>query len=92
LQLHRNASAKSNPQLASQLYLEMLRILSKAGIRREETQTANEFAVRLKETGLARSVHEFTVLYSAARFGGAFCDTARLQELLGQIRTAARTR
>jgi hypothetical protein len=91
LQLHRNASAKNNPQLASRLYLEMLQILRKAGIRREETQTPKEFAARLKETGLARSVHEFTALYSAARFGGAFCDTARLQELLGQIRTAART-
>src|SRR5579859_1046196 len=92
LQLHRNASAKSNPQLASRLYLEMLRILRKAGFRREETQTPNEFAAKLKETGLARSVHEFTTLYSAARFGGVFCDTARLQELLGQIRAAARTR
>jgi len=89
-QLRRNASAKSNPQLASRLYLDMLQILRKAGFRREETQTPNEFAARLADTGLARSVYEFTVLYSAARFGGASCDANRLQELLGQIRTSLR--
>jgi len=92
LQLHGNASAKSNPQLASRLYLEMLQILRKAGFRREETQTPNEFAARLNETGLARSVHEFTSLYSAARFGSTSCDANRLQELLGQIRASLRTR
>src|SRR5262249_49472124 len=92
LQLHRNTSAKSNPQLASRLYLEMLKILRKAGFSREETQTPNEFAARLKKTSLARPVHEFTALYSAARFGGTSCDANRLQELLGQIRTSLRTR
>ncbi|HWZ97517.1 MAG TPA: DUF3488 and transglutaminase-like domain-containing protein [Candidatus Dormibacteraeota bacterium] len=92
LQLRGKPSAQNSPQLASRLYLEMLRILKKAGFSRGETQTPNEFAVGIKETGLARAVQEFTQLYSAARFGGAFCDTSRLQELLGHIRTAARSR
>jgi len=92
LQVRGNASSKSNPQLASRLYLEMLQILRKAGFRREETQTPNEFAARLNETGLARSVREFTSLYSAARFGSTSCDANRLQELLGQIRASLRTR
>jgi Domain of unknown function (DUF4129) len=69
----------------------MLRVLKKAGLSREETQTPNEFAAVVKETKLSRAVQEFTELYSAARFGGATCDTGRLRELLGQIRVAARS-
>jgi hypothetical protein len=89
-ELRGKSATRNNPQLASRLYLEMLHVLKKAGFAREETQTPNEFAAKLKETGLARTVHEFTRLYSAARFGGVTCDTGRLQELLGQIRSAVR--
>ena len=91
LQLRGKPSARNNPQLASRLYLEMLRILKKAGLVREETQTPNEFAASLKEMKLAGAVQEFTQLYSAARFGSASCDTNRLQELLGLIRTTIRS-
>jgi hypothetical protein len=90
-QLRGKPSADNSPQLASRLYLEMLRSLKSAGFCRGETQTPNEFAAEIKSTGLARAVQEFTQLYSAARFGGAFCDTTRLQELLGQIRSSARS-
>jgi protein-glutamine gamma-glutamyltransferase len=89
-QIRGKPSAENSPQLASRLYLEMLRILKRAGFSREEAQTPNEFAAGLKATGLARAVQEFTQLYSAARFGGAFCDISRLQQLLGQIRSASR--
>jgi len=91
LQLHGKPSARNNPQLASRLYLEMLRVLKKAGFSRKETQTPNEFVAGLKEIKLAGAVREFTQLYSAARFGSASCDANRLQELLGQIRAAARS-
>lgn len=90
--LRGNSSRRSNPQLASRLYMEMLQILKKAGFAREETQTPSEFAADIKQTGLARIVQEFTQLYSAARFGSASCDASRLQELLGQIRTTLRAR
>ena len=90
-QLRGRPSAENSPQLASRLYMEMLRILKSAGFPREETQTPNEFAAGLKATGLARAVQEFTQLYSAARFGSAFCDTSKLQQLLGQIRSAVRS-
>ncbi len=89
-QLRKPPSARNSPLLASKLYLEMLRILRKAGLRREETQTPNEFAALIQQTGLAQRVQEFTSLYSAARFGGEFCNTDRLQELLGQIRSTVR--
>ncbi len=91
LQLRGNSDARNSSQLASRLYLEMLRVLRKAGLSREETQTPAEFAALLKETGLARAVQEFTRLYSAARFGGATCDSSRLRELLGQIRSTVRS-
>jgi len=89
-QLNGKPGARNSPQLASRLYLEMLRVLRKAGFSREETQTPSEFAAGLEESGLSRPVEEFTRLYSAARFGGASCDTSRLRELLGQIRSAIR--
>jgi protein-glutamine gamma-glutamyltransferase len=89
--MHGKPSAQNSPQLASSFYLEMLRVLKRAGFSRDETQTPNEFAAGLKETTLARAVEEFTQLYSAARFGGSFCDTPRLQRLLGQIRSAVRS-
>src|SRR5579871_3025318 len=91
LQLRGRPSAKNNPQIASRLYLEMLHILRRAGFRRSEAQTPAEFASEIKETSLARAVQEFTELYSASRFGGIACDTSRLQDLLGQIRNAARS-
>jgi len=92
LQLRSKPSAENSPQLASRLYLEMLRILKKAGLSRAETQTPNEFVAEIKETRLARTVQEFTRLYSAARFGGAAQNLEPLQKLLGQIRAAARGR
>jgi protein-glutamine gamma-glutamyltransferase len=91
-QLRGKPSARNNPQIASRLYAEMLRVLKKAGFSREETQTPHEFAAGLKEMRLADAVQEFTRIYSAARFGRAFCNTGRLQELLGQIRSAIRSR
>jgi len=90
-QMRGNPSSQNSPQIASRLYLEMLRILKKAGFPRSETQTPHEFASEIKERNLARSVQEFTQLYSAARFGSIPCDTSRLQELLGQIRASARS-
>jgi len=91
LQLRKRPSAQNSPQIASRLYLEMLRILKKAGLAHQETQTPNEFAGQIKETALAHVVQEFTVLYSAARFGGASQNLEQLQKLLGQIRATARS-
>jgi len=91
LQLRKKPSARNSPLIASRLYLEMLRIVKKVGLTHLETQTPAEFAAEIKETALARVVQEFTVLYSAARFGGAAQNVDQLQKLLGQIRSAARS-
>src|SRR5713226_9136803 len=90
LQLRGARSAQSNPQLASRLYSELLRILARRGLLRVESQTPYEFAAAVNSPDLASPVQEFTQIYAHARFGGAPCDTTRLRQLLNQIRAAIR--
>ncbi len=92
LQLRGVRSAQSNPQLASRLYSELLRILARRGLLRVESQTPFEFAAAVNSPNLASPVREFTQIYAHARFGGAPCDTTRLRQLLDQIRSTLRAR
>jgi transglutaminase-like putative cysteine protease len=84
-------SQRANPQLASRLYAELLRVLERRGFARRASQTPREFAAWVSEPALASEVNEFTHLYAQARFGGNPCDTARLRQLLEQIRSALRS-
>jgi protein-glutamine gamma-glutamyltransferase len=88
----RSKNPAAQPQFASILYGELLRLLGRYGFRRRETQTAMEFAAAVSEPGVAPAVQEFTQLYAQARFGRAVCDTPRLRSLLAQIRSALRAR
>jgi protein-glutamine gamma-glutamyltransferase len=90
LQLHGPEGSGANPQLASRLYEELLRVLGRRGFARRDSQTPLEFAGAVGEPSLAGAVREFTVIYTQARFGGAACDTLRLRGLLEQIRAARR--
>lgn len=82
-----------NPQLASRLYSELLRLLAKRGYQRTETQTPLEFANAAGlRPELAVPVREFTDLYTRARFGGEICEAGRLRSLLDQVRSALRRR
>ena len=83
---------RADPQLASRLYAELLRMLARRGLMRSVSQTPFEFAAAVDSPNLAPAVREFTQLYGQARFGGAPCDTTRLRQLLNQIRTALRGR
>ena len=88
LQMRQPTALRNNPQLASRLYAEMLRVLEKRGYTRAETQTPGEFAATLPlQPNLRSAVGEFTSLYTEARFGGAICDAFRLRALLEQIRS-----
>jgi protein-glutamine gamma-glutamyltransferase len=88
LQMRQPTAHRNNPQLASRLYSEMLRVLEKRGYTRAETQTPGEFAAALSlQPSLGSVVGEFTSLYAEARFGGAVCDAFRLRALLEQIRS-----
>jgi len=86
LQLRAPGGARANPQLASRLYAELLRVLERRGLARRDSQTPLEFALGVGESGLGPAVREFTMIYAQARFGGAPCDTVRLRGLLEQIR------
>jgi hypothetical protein len=89
-QMRRPSRGAANPQLASRLYSELLRVLAKRGFARKDSQTALEFAGVVSEPRLATAVREFTQIYAQARFGGATCDTERLRGLLAQIRATAK--
>ena len=87
----RPTAERNNPQMASRLYSELLRVLQKRGFTRRETQTPSEFAASLSlEGGLAMAVQEFTDLYAQSRFGGLPCDGIRLRGLLEQVRSDSR--
>jgi len=91
LQIRRPAQKRDNPQLASRLYTDMLRVLEKRGFTRKETQTPGEFAASfVMQPRLAPAVAEFTQIYAQARFGGVVCDALRLQRLLEEIRATGR--
>jgi protein-glutamine gamma-glutamyltransferase len=91
-QLRSPELARSNPQLASRLYGELLYLLARRGFARQPTQTPFEFAAAVSQPRLAPAVHEFTQCYTQARFGGAPCDTIRLRALLEQIRSSFASR
>jgi protein-glutamine gamma-glutamyltransferase len=83
-------TARANPQLASRLYAELLRLLARRGLARHESQTPLEFARTVETPVLAPAVREFTDIYTQARFGGVPCDTVRLRTLLMQVRQGLR--
>ena len=91
-QLRSPEAARSNPQLASRLYAELLYMLERRGFRRQPTQTPFEFAEAVSQPRLAPAVREFTQYYTQARYGGAPCDTIRLRALLNQIRSSFASR
>jgi hypothetical protein len=91
-QLRSPKAARSNPQLASGLYAELLRVLARRGLTRGASQTPFEFAAGVDAPNLAPPVWEFTQLYARTRFGGEPCDATRLRQLLSQIRAAVRAR
>ena len=87
------ADVRANPQVASRLYAELLRVLEKRGFTRSAGQTPREFAATLAlQPALAPVVTEFTNLYAQARFGGVPCDAPRLRTLLDRVRNAPRAR
>jgi transglutaminase-like putative cysteine protease len=88
LQIRASQSKRSDPQLASRLYAELLRMLARRGLTRMETQTPLEFAAAVNTPQIAPAVQEFTQLYAHARFGGAPCNATRLGQLLAEIRAA----
>jgi len=86
-----STSSAMTPHLATLQYNEMLRLLSRRGIRKAPEQTPLEFAASLPDGNLAEPVHELTTMYHAARFGGQPSDPRRATSLLAQIQTRIQT-
>ncbi len=92
-QVRHAPAERNNPQLASRLYAELLRLLERRGLARPITQTPLEFATSSGlRPELAGPVREFTELYAEARFGAKPCDSFRLRSLLERIRAVPRPR
>jgi hypothetical protein len=90
-QARRPEGERNDPQLASRLYAELLRVLAKRGFLRPDAQTPREFAASLtRQPSVAPMVREFTDIYAQARFGGGPCDALRLHKLLEQVRSTPR--
>jgi hypothetical protein len=79
-----------SPHLATLQYLEMLRVLSRGGIRKTQAQTPMEFAASLPDGTLAAPVFEMTAIYQAARYGGKAADPQHASSLIDRIRTFLR--
>lgn len=92
LQIRTSKATRSDPQLASRLYGELLRMLARRGLTRSATQTPFEFAAAVSSPQLSSPIQEFTQIYAQARFGGAPCNAIRLGELLGEVRAVLRAR
>ena len=92
LRIRASKAVRADPQLASRLYAELLRMMARRGLVRTETQTPFEFAAAVHSPQLAPAVWEFTQLYAHARFGEAPCNTTQLGQLLDQIRMILRAR
>jgi hypothetical protein len=80
------------PHLATLQYLEMLRVLGQAGIRKTEAQTPMEFAASLPDGSLSAPVFELTSIYQAARFGGKPADPQLASSMIDRIRLFLRSR
>jgi protein-glutamine gamma-glutamyltransferase len=91
-QLRSPELARSNPQIASRLYGELLYVLERRGFARLPTQTPFEFAAAVSLPRLAPALYEFTQCYTRSRYGGVPCDTMRLRALLEQIQASFASR
>lgn len=66
-------------------YGRALRLLSKRGIRKSGTQTAQEFLLAVPSAAIRRHVERFTVHYERARFGDSAPDAEKLPELYREL-------
>jgi hypothetical protein len=82
-----STSTAMTPHLATLQYNEMLRLLSRRGLRKAPGQTPLEFAGSVPDGNLAEPVYELTAMYHAARFGGQASDPRRATSLLTEIQT-----
>src|SRR5262249_18548614 len=81
----RGRDGTARPEDATLVYLRLLRLLGRKGIRKHAAQTPNEFAESVGGD-MAPAVRDFPTLYVQARFGHPAQLRPQLTALLGQNR------
>jgi hypothetical protein len=81
---------RSPDQAAAMWYERMARYLARRGVRKSETQTAQEFARVIADERLRARVERFTDAYESARFGNSVDDALRLPELYEKVESATK--
>ena len=82
--------SEMTPRLATLHYQQMLRLLSRRGLRKQPEQTPREFVASLPAAELAGCVARLTDLYHTARFGARRADPQQMSRLLTRIRQVLR--
>jgi hypothetical protein len=75
-----------SPQRASAHYTEMLRLLARRGLQKDDSLTPLEFAASIPQPELATPVGRLTEIYQAVRFGDLPVEPRQSVELLREIR------
>jgi transglutaminase-like putative cysteine protease len=81
---------RSPDEAAAMWYERMARYLAKRGVRKTETQTAQEFVRVIEDEKLRTPVARFTDAYESARFGNSSDDAMRLPELYEEVESVTR--
>jgi transglutaminase-like putative cysteine protease len=81
---------RSPDQAAAMWYERMARYLSRRGVRKSASQTAQEFVRVIADERLRAQVERFTDAYESARFGNSADDALRLPELYEEVELAMR--
>jgi len=82
---------RSPDQAAAMWYERMARALARRGVKKPQTQTAQEFVRRIEDKRLREPVARFTNVYESARFGNCAADARKLPELFEEVEAATRS-
>jgi hypothetical protein len=81
---------RSLEQASTMWYERMAKFLSRRGIEKSRSHTAQEFARTIEDARLQSPVRRFTDAYESARFGNSLEDARKLPELLEEVESAAK--
>jgi transglutaminase-like putative cysteine protease len=81
---------RSPDQAAAMWYEQMTRYLTRRGVRKSATQTAQEFVRVIEDEQLRMRVGQFTDAYESARFGNSADQALRLPELYEEVEAATK--
>jgi hypothetical protein len=70
---------------ASFWYQRMLKMMARRGVRKEQSQTAGEFASAIPDPQMRHDVERFTEHYERARFNASVEDAQLLPELYEEL-------